>query len=145
MAVGHGRTAQPTDDAPRMSDLAILLKENAYDDHHLLYNMTRAIYCGVRDASSWVECQYAQSYALSTILLVRLRVNLAYCLLAVFKLHPCLWSCLVPPCAFYFSTMTLSDTQNSGDVCQHASNVLCAVSTGVEREAIWGGDGALVS
>ncbi len=59
MAGGHGRTAQPTDDVPRMSDLAILLKENAYDDHHLLYNMTRAFYCGVRDASCWVECQYS--------------------------------------------------------------------------------------
>ncbi len=58
MAGGHGRTAQPTYAAPRMSDLAILSKENAFDDHHLLYNMTRAIYCGVRDASSWVECQY---------------------------------------------------------------------------------------
>lgn len=59
MAGDPGRTAQPTDDALRMSDLAILLKENAYDDHHLLYNVTRAIYCGVRDASCWVECQYS--------------------------------------------------------------------------------------
>jgi len=39
----------------------------------------------------------------------------------------------------------LSDTQNSDDSCQHASNVLCAVSTGVEHEAIWRSDGALVS
>lgn len=56
MAGGHGRTTQPTHDAPRMSDLAILLKESAFDDHHLLYSMTRAIYCGVRNASFWLEC-----------------------------------------------------------------------------------------
>lgn len=89
MAGGHGGTAQPTHDAPRSSDLAILLKENAFDDHHLLYNMTRAIYCGVRDTSSWRECHHLSSYAQCTSLHVSLGIASAYCLAAAVKLHPC--------------------------------------------------------
>ncbi|KAL0038850.1 hypothetical protein WJX79_010660 [Trebouxia sp. C0005] len=59
MAGGHGGTAQPTHDAPRSSDLAILFKENAFDDHHLLYNMTRAIYCGVLSMKQSGELEQA--------------------------------------------------------------------------------------
>lgn len=47
MAGTQEQTPHPIESVTRMSDLANQLKENAWEDHHLLYNMSRAFFCGV--------------------------------------------------------------------------------------------------
>ena len=41
------RMPHPIENVTRMSDIASQLKDNASEDHQLLYLMSRAFYCGV--------------------------------------------------------------------------------------------------
>jgi len=52
MASTQEQMPHPIENVTRMSDLAGQLKDNASEDHHLLYNMSRAFYCGVSDHTS---------------------------------------------------------------------------------------------
>jgi hypothetical protein len=47
MAGAQEKMAHPVDSVTRMSELATHLQKNASEDHNLLYNMSRAFYCGV--------------------------------------------------------------------------------------------------
>ena len=47
MADAQEKMPHPADIVPRMSVLATHLQKNASEDHNLLYNMSRAFYCGV--------------------------------------------------------------------------------------------------
>lgn len=47
MAGAQEKMPHPADIVPRMSVLATHLQKNASEDHNLLYNMSRAFYCGV--------------------------------------------------------------------------------------------------
>ncbi|KAL0024958.1 hypothetical protein WJX77_006344 [Trebouxia sp. C0004] len=47
MAGAQEKMPHPLDSVTRMSELATHLQKNASEDHDLLYNMSRAFYCGV--------------------------------------------------------------------------------------------------
>lgn len=47
MAGAQEKMAHPVDSVTRTSQLATHLQQNASEDHNLLYNMSRAFYCGV--------------------------------------------------------------------------------------------------
>lgn len=47
MAGAQEKMPHPVDSVTRMSELATHLQKNASEDHNLLYNMSRAFYCGV--------------------------------------------------------------------------------------------------
>jgi len=52
MAGAQEKMPHPVDSVTRMSELAAHLQKNASEDHNLLYNMSRAFYCGVSTTAS---------------------------------------------------------------------------------------------
>jgi hypothetical protein len=47
MVGAQEKMPHPVDSVTKMSELATHLQKNASEDHNLLYNMSRAFYCGV--------------------------------------------------------------------------------------------------
>lgn len=52
------RMPHPIENVTRMSDLASQLKENASEDHQLLYMMSRAFFCGVSAGSMCKDAKW---------------------------------------------------------------------------------------
>ncbi len=55
MAGAQEKMAHPVDSVTRTSELATHLQQNASEDHNLLYNMSRAFYCGVSTTARYTQ------------------------------------------------------------------------------------------
>lgn len=65
MAGAQEKTPHPVDSVTRMSELATHLQQNASEDHNLLYNMSRAFYCGVSTTAqhtSGPNCSWSMTW-----------------------------------------------------------------------------------